>query len=170
MSVVLTYYLEINMVCMIILGIILFLYSKEKGGKAESLWYKALIWGLILYCITDIIAIVYRGKTGLGARYILWIVNTIYVTLPLLLVVFWGKYTKARTILYYDFGKKTDIAEKIMYSVAIIVAVISFTTPFTGFTFILNAENIYQRQTGTYIIPIVSYSMFVYFTIKIFSI
>ena len=54
MSLVLIYYLEINTVCMIILGIIRFLYSREKRGKAESPWYKALLWGLILYCITDI--------------------------------------------------------------------------------------------------------------------
>ncbi len=97
MSLGLIYYLEINIVCMIILGILLFLYSREKRGKAESPWYKALLWSIILYCIADIIAIIFRGRSGSGVRAILWTANTIYVTLPLLMVVLWGKYTRAKS-------------------------------------------------------------------------
>ena len=170
MPLVLIYYLEINSICILINGIILFLYSKEKRGRAESPWYKGLVWSIILYCITDIIAIVFRGKPGEGARMILWIVNTIYVTLPVFLAILWGGYTDAKTRLFYKFGKKFVIAERIVYVIALILGIVSLTTPFTGFTFILNEENIYQRQTGTYLVPAVCYAMFAFYTVKMFII
>lgn len=170
MPLVLIYYLEINSICILINGIILFLYSKEKRGRAESPWYKGLVWSIILYCITDMIAIVFRGKPGGGARMILWIVNTIYVTLPVFLAILWGGYTDAKTRLFFKFGKRFVIAERIVYVIALILGIVSLTTPFTGFTFILNEENIYQRQTGTYLVPVICYAMFAFYTVKMFII
>lgn len=73
MSTTIIYYTEINVICMIILSVMPILYSRETKRKAESLWYKSIIWLLIIYCITDIVAIIFKGMPGTGARIILLI-------------------------------------------------------------------------------------------------
>ncbi|MCR4955250.1 MAG: GGDEF domain-containing protein [Lachnospiraceae bacterium] len=160
------YYVEINVLCLIILSILLCSYSGGKRGQADGFWYKALICMIQLYCVCDIFAIVFKGKPGTGASVILWIANTMYLTLPMLMVLCWVEFTKIRTATDYKFSGWVLKFDKIVLTVGLITVALSLSSPVTHFAFTMDAENLYHRHIGAYLIAINCYWILFYVAMK----
>ena len=158
------YYIEINIICILLAVFILITYVKEMRGIAEARFYKAEIIEFILYCVSDIIAALLRGSTFPGARAILYVTNAVYVSLPLLMAITWGLYINAYLIKFNFKKSKADLILQIFSSIVILCAL---SSPATHFAFYLDAENLYHRCIGSYVIPFCSYLYLLYISIKL---
>ena len=87
---VLPYYLQTNIVCIIILAMIFFKLINKT--KYTTLIYKKIIISLILFCVVDIISILFRGSNFQYSNTILLISNSLYLFFPLLISFYWTEY------------------------------------------------------------------------------
>lgn len=160
------YYIEVNAVCIIMLLALLFFFSRNTKGSAESIWYKALVCCVVLYCVSDTFAVLFRGAQGDQARTILWIANTIYITTPIVMLVCWGRYTNLHTFSAYKFPEWTRAISYVLLAVVFVTTLLSFSTPLTGFAFTLDEHNIYHRRFGIYVVMGVIIAVLAYITIR----
>ena len=160
------YYIEVNVVCIFMLLALLFFFTRNTKGSAESIWYKALIWCVVLYCVADTVAVLFRGVQGSEARIILWLVNTAYVTIPIIMLACWGRYTNLHTATAYQFPAWTKTLNKILLVIALATALLALSTPFTHFAFTLDEYNIYHRRPGIYVVMAVVFVVLIYITIR----
>ena len=91
-------------------------------------------------CIADTFAVLFRGAPGGQARVILWVANTAYVTLPIFMIVCWGRYTNLRTSFAYRFPEWTKTFNKILLVLAVATTLLALSTPLTGFAFTLDEQ------------------------------
>lgn len=157
------YYVETNLICILLLTYILRMYSREMRQAAEAFYYKSCLIGCLVYCVTDMIAALCKGKDFTGVRAILYGVNTIYVALPLLLVGLWAKYVAIRM---QGWGYRRNKLEKTMVGILVVVFFMILLTPVTNFAFYLDEQNFYHRGFGAYMIPILSWGYSIYITVK----
>ena len=160
------YYIEVNVVCVTMLLALLLFFSRNTKGSADSIWYKALICCVVLYCISDTLAVLFRGMQGDQARAVLWVANTLYVTMPVFMLACWGRYTSLRTSAAYQFPEWTKVFNKVLLAIALVTALLSLSTPLTGFAFTLDEHNIYHRQTGIYVVLAVIFVILIYITVR----
>lgn len=159
------YYLETNMICIIMLLACFFvLYNKSVKPAADEVIFKRIIFQCMLYCFTDIVAAICKYMTVSGIRVVLYIANALYIALPAILTISWYKYVNYRVSpgIY-----KYKPYEKVMVGLLAISAGLTLTSPVTKFAFILNDNNIYQRTAGAYAVPILSLICVLYITVKV---
>ncbi len=167
---ILLYYYETNLICIIILAFIMYMDSAESRGRAERCGYRRVIMTIILYCLSDMAAITLRGTTLPWARIILQLANTIYVALPLLMLVLWEQYIHFHTSAYYTFSPKMIRFDHILYIGVMVLFVLSLSSPFTNFSYYLDENNIYHRLAGGYLVAVVCYLLFIYETMQVLAI
>lgn len=148
------YYVQTNLFCMVILGFILWAYIRDGHKKAESVYYKAAIIELMIYCLSDIVAAAFKGNPSHNARIILFIANSLYVSMSLIIAFTWELYAKNRMA---EYGFKDNNLSTFLRIAVLVTFAVSLSTPFTEFAFYLDAQNVYHRNTGSYIIPIMCY-------------
>lgn len=161
------YYVEINLVCLLFIGFVLYTYVKESRGLTESRWFIAALITVQVYCISDILAAVFKNQTVQGARFILWTANAVYIAIPLVLVIFWNQYIKEHIRACYHAGKTIRCLDKTVLIVSLILCLYALSTPWTHSTFYLDELNGYHRQAGAYIVPVAAYIFMVYETVKL---
>lgn len=162
-----TYYIETNLICWMFIAFVLFTYIRESRGLTESKWFISVLLAVQVYCLADIFAAVFKNQTFSGARTILWIANDIYITLPLILVIFWNQYIREHIRAYYKAGNRIRRLDNFMIAVAIAALLISLSTPFTHSTFYLDEMNGYHRTAGAYAVPMFAYAFMIYETLKL---
>ena len=160
------YYIEVNVVCVFMLLALLFFFSRNTKGSAESIWYKALICCVVIYCVSDTFAVLFRGTQGGYARMVLWVANTLYVTMPVFMLVCWGRYTNLRTSRAFEFPEWTKTFNKVLFAIALVTTLLCLSTPLTGFAFTLDEHNIYHRQSGIYVVLAVIFVVLSYITLR----
>lgn len=166
MSTYLTYYLQTNIVC--ILFCLYILVSNRIGKKdlpVDARLLEKFVFEVLLYCVVDMLAAVFKGKTFAGAREILYLSNMIYIAIPALVAWTWWRYIFVRMEPY---GYEMRKAENILPAVNILSAILIFTTPFTNYAFTLDEQNIYHRGRGAYVIPVLFLGTVLYVSIKVF--
>lgn len=158
------YYLEINIFCIIILSLVFVLYSKEKNNSSEAKAFNNVILVTIVYCISDIFAALLKNQTFTGVRALLYISNIVFIAFPLGLIYFWEKYVFYR--LNY-LGYKRNVLNYIFTGILIVFLLLDISTPYTGFSFILDENNLYSRKIGAYLIPFVCFAYLLYITFNV---
>ncbi len=159
------YYFQTNIFCILLTLIVLIggFISAKRDGADESVT-RYLAWTNILYCITDLLASYFRGIPGLWVKYVLYIVNIIYICIPLVFAFIFVEYShyklRGRSIF------KT-INGKILLSPLIITFIIVLTSPISHFAFSIDDANLYKRSFGAYLIPIVSWLYYISTTIRL---
>ncbi len=166
-STYITYYVETNMICFLFVAFVLYSYIRESRGLAEAGWFVSALVTVQVYCIADICAAVFKNQTFPGARTILWAANTIYIMIPLALVIFWNRYVTEHMRALYHPGKVFRFLDKAMPIVSLAVCAVCLSTPVTHSIFYLDEFNSYHRTIGAYAVPVYAYIFMVYETVKL---
>ncbi len=158
------YYIQTNVMCILLLAFVLVAYVREMRGAAEAVYYRAEIVGIMIYCLSDMAAAICKGENFPGVRHILWLANTVYIAFPALLVVLWGHYIIAH-MKKYGFCKSSF--DRIFRVLVMIGFVVTMTSPVTHFAFYLDESNMYHRNFGVFLVPVLSYVYMIYDTVKL---
>ncbi|MGN0325955.1 MAG: GGDEF domain-containing protein [Lachnospiraceae bacterium] len=158
------YYIETNTICILLLSFILVAYIREMRGAAEARYYKAEIIEIIVYCVLDMITAIFKGKSFPGAELILQLSNTLYIAFPGIMVLTWGQYIFVHMKKY---GFQKSIIDHIFRGLLWLSVVITLTSPFTHFAFYLDEGNIYHRNPGAYVVPVIAYLYMIFDTGKL---
>lgn len=158
------YYMQTNLFCIILLAFVLVAYLKEMRGSSEARYYTAEIIEIMLYCLSDMLAAVCKGCNFPGVRLVLLAANAVYVAFPGLMVATWGQYIYLHMKKY---GFQKNWFGSFYRVLALIAAGVTLSSPFTGFAFYLDGNNIYHRNPGVYLVPAVSYLYMIYDSIKL---
>lgn len=158
------YYIETNTICIFILLLILAIYNKEMHKAAEARYHKSEIMEIIIYCLSDMVGAVFKGRLFPGARQILFLSNTLYILLPGLMVLTWGNYLFVHMKKY---GYQKSFFDRIFRGFVMLAVLLTLTSPVTGFAFYLDAANKYHRNPGAYVVPLLSYLYLIFDTGKL---
>lgn len=165
MTTYVVYYLETNIICIIMLvACFAVLYDRSVKASSEEVIFNRLIFECIIYCFADIVAAICKHMTIPGIRTILYIANALYIAMPAIMIVSWYKYVNYRInpgIYKYKFY------EKIMVGLLAFSAAATLTSPITKFAFVLKENNAYQRTVGAYAVPILALICLLYITVKV---
>ena len=149
---------------MLLLVFVLVAYVKEMRGSSEARYYIAEIVEIMIYCLSDMVAAVCKGNLFPGVRLVLLVANAVYVALPGIMVATWGQYIYLHMKKYgfqkSNFGRACRI-------LALAASVATLSSPFTQFAFSLDANNMYHRNPGAYLVPAVSYLYMIYDAVKL---
>ena len=157
------YYLETNIICILMLITVLAIYIGDRKNAADSIHFRIMILDILVYCIVDIIAALCKSMSFTGVRTVLYVSNSIYIAMPIFLVLRWESYAQLRMEQWgYKKTKVGSFVKLILYVVAIVI----LSTPFTNFAFSLDANNLYHRETGAYFAPFTTWLYVVYVSIK----
>ena len=160
------YYIQINVVCILVLAVAFFSYKSGRGIlTARRIAFNRLILTTVVMCITDIVAWTATGKSYPGARAVVQISNILYDAAITWTCFSWVRYVNFRIrSLDYDYKKRTHI-EAIPLFIMLLILV---TNPLTNLMFSINENNEYSRGSAVFIHWIISWGYLVYATIEVF--
>jgi len=145
----LTYYIEVNLIAVIIASILIKqTYGHTSRGESSNIVYIISLWLLIVMCVGDIAALASDGKTYPGAHTIVLIGNTVFLGAQAMLACTWLMFFQIRLkVIRKLFSLKTYLVALpiILFLIALVV------NCFTGFLFTVDADNVYQRGDFIYL-------------------
>lgn len=147
-------YIEINVVCMLLLGIIMHKQFVNRSIiSSAQIYMKRLILASCILCASDILAVICRGQMFPGARILIEVSNLIYFVAMPLISMFWLEYVCAKV------GKVlSNTSKAVLIAPVILFGVVAATNPFTQFLFSIDDTNRYVRGPGVFLHWIVSWS------------
>lgn len=166
-STLIIYYIETNLICFLFVAFVLYSYARESRGLTESKWFVLSLVTVQVYCIADIIAALFKNRVFFGARALLLASNTIYIAIPIILVLFWNRYISEHTRAYYRPARIFRFLDRFFPIAAYIICAIALSAPITRSTFYLDELNTYHRTLGAYLVPVFAYMFMVYETVKL---
>lgn len=160
----LIYYIEINVVCVIVL--MLFITQTRQNFERFSTANK--IFGhltriTVLMCVADMIAGICRGKAFFGSRAVIEISNLIFYVALTAISFLWMVYVLIKLNPPANPGKIIALGSIPL----MIFTVVALTNPFTHFLFYINEHNLYIRGSGVYFHWLVTWSYLIAATIQI---
>lgn len=156
-----SYYLQTNLFCIIILLLILF--KLKNKTKYSTIIFKKMMMCFILFCLSDIISILFRGTNYSYSNILLYLSNSLYLYLPLLIGYYWIKYI----YLNLDQKKYEKKYIRVLLSIPTILGtVMLLLNIFTHNIFIINSNNLYVRGSLYYIYTICTWFYIITSTIK----
>lgn len=158
----LLYYTQTNVFCIIILLIMFIYLNSRKINTYEIFIFKCILLSIMLFCVSDIVSIVFRESNFEFSSIILFISNTLYLFFPLLVGYFWNIY------IHLNLSNSSFDKFKIRFltNVPIIIGTILLVSNFfTKSIFIINSNNIYQREQFFFLYIIISWSYILFSTI-----
>ena len=160
-----TYYIQTNVLCMLILLIVNLAIRNKKGAlPARRIAFTNLILIAAVMCVTDIIAWWATGRTFNGAWWVVQLSNIIYDATITWIGYAWLKYVELRIrSLEYNQKKRSFV----MIIPLIVMLVLLFTNPFTGFLFTVDDANQYSRAGGIIVHWIISWSYLLFATVEV---
>jgi len=139
------YYIEINVICILVLGIIYISVASIKESRKAKI-FGTMLFLSIIFCVTDLLAGVFRGATFTGARAFLYTINIIYIICPNIIAVLWVFYSMR--IVYDRIIKWLAIFLSI---VALAVVLLDISAPINSLAFYLDENNLYCRGSFIWI-------------------
>lgn len=156
-----SYYLQTNIFCIIIL--LLILYKLKNKTKYSTIIFKKMIICFIFFCLSDIISIIFRGTNYNYSNIILYISNSLYLYLPLLVGYYWIKYV----YLNLEQKKYEKKYVRIILSIPTIIGSgMLILNVFTHNIFVINSTNLYERGNLYYIYTICTWLYIAISTLK----
>ena len=149
------YYIQTNLICIIILTYLLFVNSMRFGNHAtEDNIFSEIIFGVIIFCIADIFTWCVDGQSFRGAKTIIYISDCIYICMPPIMSYLWCDYMFVKVKGIRRFGR---IRGKIHFTVMAILFILVASSPWTSFAFYIDDANIYHRSLGAYLVPAIAW-------------
>ncbi|MDD3219692.1 MAG: GGDEF domain-containing protein [Lachnospiraceae bacterium] len=157
------YYVEINLICIIILFLFYNQIQNKYMQQSEAeLVLRHLIITAIVFCLSDMIAGIFRGQLFSGARIIIEFSNLIYDESLVIIAYLWMKFVHIRI------NKIEPLKNNFLVKLPLIIFTLAaITNPFTNFLFSINEKNLYVRGSGIIFHWIITYSYFVITTIQV---
>lgn len=161
------YYVEVNLLCIIILLMIRFSQATKRNRlSADMITFNRLIAVSIVMCASEMVSGILRGKMFPAARTILEISNLLYFEALVFIGYLW--------LVYVDIRLKNITGKGSVRQLAWAIPLIAFTVlaainPFTDFLFSLDSHNLYSRGPLVFIHWIVSWFYLIVATIKTIS-
>ena len=134
------YYVEVNLICIVILTLLLGSLPKGEYQSRRGRFYKIMLKLTILMSAADLISGVLRGNLTAGVREILWVSNALYLVSSIFIGYFW--------IMYSMEVLGGQLHTKIQMLISVLAAadtLLVCTAPLNGWIFTLDAENLYHR-------------------------
>lgn len=150
------YYLQTNIICICILGWMLFTKAKDPGSvPAEDKIFCQSLIHTIVFCLADVFAWYSNAKTFPGAIVLNYISNIIYISYMPVMSFCWTVYALYLTehIVFTFKGKNF-----LLLIPSILYIILVMTTPFTDFAFTISEANVYKRNVGAYIGPVICWA------------
>lgn len=135
-------YLEINIICILLLG-----YLLTKYRDAQVLYYNLLLFRRflatgVLLCLMEVFWIFVDGATFTGARDLNWLVNCLYYVLCSICAYFWYVFAEQEL----DSETRQSQWHKFLLALPLVLVLfIDLASVQTGWVFSLNAANHWQR-------------------------
>lgn len=135
-------YLEINIICLIILG---YLFSKYRNAEIMEynriLFRRFLLCGVLL-CASDVIWVLIDGTNITGAKEINWITNTIYYAMTSVSSFCWFMFAENELNSGLCRSRRSIFWCSLPLLVAVFIDLVSWHT---GWIFYINAANCWSR-------------------------
>lgn len=159
------YYIYINVFCICIL---IEAYVLMDSGKtiisAKNQAFKRLILLAMLLCVSDAFAWYFDGKLFYGARAGIMISNILYFCAITWIGTMWLDYV----LLSIGARESASTKSKIIRHIpCYITTLLILVTPYTGFMFTVDGNNIYARGNGTILHWIVSWGYLAWATVRV---
>lgn len=145
------YYIQVNLICMILLGIVYSRMNKEHSMvSASQIALRRIILSTAMLCLTDIVAGVCRGRFFSGARLLIVVSNLLYLEMIPVISMLWLVYVLNR------FGQ--NVRKKFILALPLLLfSLVALLNPLTGILFTINDQNFYMRGPGVLLHWIVSW-------------
>ncbi len=156
------YYIEINIICIIILSLVGYqVFKKTKQKSTYNIVFNWLIFFAIIMCICDMIAGIFRGKLFTGARAIITISNWLYFQMLVVISFLWTIYVLLKTNekVFHQKTKYLIVAPLVIYTL------VALTNSVTGFLFTIDVVNLYVRGVGVIFHWIITWGYFLVSTL-----
>lgn len=158
------YYLEVNIICIVILLMIMEKIHDENKTLRTFNTYKKLLISIIVFSTFDLIAGVFKGTMFPISKIILLISNTLYFFFGVLNAYYFNEYLGIRTEFIKDNKRKA-----IRVFPVIIVSVLLILNLLFKNLFYLDEYNLYHRGGMLFLYYVISYSYFISVIINLFS-
>lgn len=152
------YYFQTDVMCIIpLLSVLLHSYKNNKKASMDDIFLRRIIYTTVIYSISDFLYyhLFYSDINKTIIIPIMYIINIVYVGIPLIYSIIITKYT-----VYKLKGKNlTDtIIGKIVITPLIVLSILTILTPFTHFVFTIDSNAEYHRALGAYFLPVVAWA------------
>ncbi len=149
------YYIQTNLVCIVILVYLLFINSMRFGNHAtEDNIFSEIIFWVIIFCIADVFTWCADGQSFFGAKTIMYLSDCIYICMPPIMSYLWSDYAYVKLKGVRRFGRTRG---KIHFGIMLLLFLLVASSPWTKFAFYLDEANIYHRNFGAYLAPAVAW-------------
>lgn len=148
----LSYYLQTNLFCVLIL--LLILIGLRNKTRYSVLLFKKILFCSILFCMFDIVSVIFRGTNYNSSNLILTFSNSFYLFLPLLIGYYWIQY------VYLTIDEKRFKLKKVKFLLVIPLLlgfIMLMINVFSHNIFIINSNNIYERSNMYFLYAISSW-------------
>lgn len=146
------YYLEVNIICIVILIAILDKFREEYTNNVSANYYQKLIVSTIYFSLFDLVAGIFRGTMYPSSRFLLLVGNSLYFMFGTLISYYFTFYVMNK-ICQKDAEKQKKV---LMLPVLLIVALLIINI-FTGILFVINENNLYSRGNFIAIYVIITF-------------
>lgn len=145
----LAYYLQTNIICITILMILLLRSVGHRNRIISNKTWCAMAIFTCVYCVTDMVAAIFRGSSQPYARPVLWVSNAAYIGMPLIITLLWVKYIDSLLDGRLLSGR---VRKFVLLMPSVLAICLLATNPWTEIAFSL-AGNVYSRKLLAYLIP-----------------
>ena len=134
------YYIEVNMICIVTLGLLLgsFLIGEYKSRRGTL--YKILLVLTMVMSAADLVSGVFRGASFAGAALILWISNMLYLISSVFIGYVWILYS-----MQVLSGKLNRPIQFLALVLSIADSILIASAPLNGWIFAIDSGNLYHR-------------------------
>lgn len=140
------YYVEVNLICIFLL--LLFgnlLFHKIREQSSARMIFDCIMITAVFFCLSDMIAGIFRGRMFYGARTILDLSNWLYYETLAIISCLWFFYVLMKLNYNHILTRKRVLLFSLPLFIYSLVALINF---FNGFMFSINEQNLYVRGKG----------------------
>lgn len=152
------YYIEVNLICLVLLGIINGQISQTRAiTSTRQRALRRMVISTAILCLSDIVAGVCRGMFFPGARAVIQLSNLLYLEMMPAISMYWLIYTLNKI------GKTPNRSQSVLIHLPLVLfTLVAVVNPFSRFLFSINEQNLYTRGPGVFLHWIISWSYLLY--------
>lgn len=146
-SIAAVYYVEVNLICILLLVLfsVQMRYRSDRASE-ENRAFSLMLWVTMLLCTVDMIAGVCRGRHFPGAGVLVSVSNLLYFEAISAVSYLWLLYVLIRLKLLKD-----RIRSLLICAVPLLgISALTLSNPWTGFLFTIDENNRYSRGSGVW--------------------
>ncbi|MCQ2539599.1 MAG: GGDEF domain-containing protein [Acetatifactor sp.] len=157
------YYFQTDIICIGLIALVLILQRKHsRANTADVNFMRAIEHITLAYCASDLLAWATNGSAYEIGSYLNLFANAVYIGLQPLLAFVWLKY------VYYKVDKEEfgrSVKGRALSFPLLLVCFLILSSPVTHFAFAIDENNVYHRNFGAYVGPVVCVIYLIYATV-----